>query len=217
MEAAGVRTLLSVARLQPSFWPAAWVFEPAAVRAEKGVPSVTAFRLTHPAPRAYVAASWRTAESADAAARLLFADEVDGLPATVITRVAGVDLPPAPPAVTGRLVAPTVEITRDQEQLVELIVNTDAEALLVLLDANAPGWRATVTGAPAPIYTANVAFRAVAVPAGRHVVRFEYRPPGWGAALALTTSGSAVLVLWAIWVLSSGGGRFMNSRSVAPS
>jgi uncharacterized membrane protein YfhO len=71
----------------------------------------------------------------------------------------------------------------------------------VLLDANAPGWTATVTGAPATVLTANVAFRAVALPAGRHLVTFSYAPPAWGAALAVTLVAALALALWGAWLL----------------
>ena len=216
MEAAGVGTLLTVERLQPSFWPAASVYEPAAIKAERGVPSVTAFRFTHPAPRAYVATTWRISESADAAAQVLFGDEVDGVPATAITvRPGAADALPASRPASFRGGAPgipTAEIVRDEERVVEVIATSDADALLVLLDANAPGWSATVTGASAPIYTANVAFRAVPIPAGRHLVRFEYRPPGWSAAVAFTAAATVLLGLWSVWVLVPASGRFIRDH-----
>jgi hypothetical protein len=60
----------------------------------------------------------------------------------------------------------------------EIRVETDAPApsLLVLNDVWHPWWRASVDGAPADIVKANVLFRAVAVPAGRHTVRFTFHP-----------------------------------------
>jgi len=60
----------------------------------------------------------------------------------------------------------------------EVVVNVEAArpAMLVLHDMFHPAWRATLDGAPATVYRANVLFRAVYVPAGRHVVRFTYHP-----------------------------------------
>ena len=47
---------------------------------------------------------------------------------------------------------------------------------VVLNDPYHPWWSAAVDGAEAPVLRANVLFRAVAVPPGRHTVRFEFRP-----------------------------------------
>ena len=47
---------------------------------------------------------------------------------------------------------------------------------VVLNDVWHPWWRAAVDGAAAPIERANVLFRAVAVPPGRHVVRMTFQP-----------------------------------------
>lgn len=57
---------------------------------------------------------------------------------------------------------------------------------LVLADAYDPGWRATVDGRAAQVLRANAAFRAVALPAGQHVVELVYRPPAVFAGLAVT-------------------------------
>ena len=47
---------------------------------------------------------------------------------------------------------------------------------VVLNDLWHPWWFAEVDGKAAELLRANVLFRAVAVPAGRHVVRFTFRP-----------------------------------------
>ena len=70
----------------------------------------------------------------------------------------------------------------------EWIVQARQPGYFVLLDTWAPGWRATVNGEPIAVQRADYAFRAVAVPAGRSVVRLDYHPPGFGAGLLAITA-----------------------------
>jgi hypothetical protein len=60
----------------------------------------------------------------------------------------------------------------------EIEIETDAPGggILVLNDVWHPWWRAQVDGVPAEILKANVLFRAVVVPPGRHSVRFSFHP-----------------------------------------
>jgi uncharacterized membrane protein YfhO len=59
---------------------------------------------------------------------------------------------------------------------VAIEVEAPAAGWVVLADPWHPWWFAEVDGRPAPILRANVLFRAVAVPAGRSIVRFTFRP-----------------------------------------
>jgi hypothetical protein len=71
------------------------------------------------------------------------------------------------------------------------VVEADSPAggWVVLNDVWQPWWFADVDGAPAEMLRANVLFRAVAVPPGRHRVRFTFRPLA-GAWTAITRHGS---------------------------
>jgi uncharacterized membrane protein YfhO len=75
---------------------------------------------------------------------------------------------------------------------VRLLVEADRAGYVVMADAYDPGWRATVDGEATPVLRANVAFRAVAVPAGPHVVEMAYRPRALALGLGLTLLTAAL-------------------------
>ncbi|HUJ68919.1 MAG TPA: YfhO family protein [Syntrophorhabdales bacterium] len=81
---------------------------------------------------------------------------------------------------------------------VEAGYEADSGCLLYLSDTYYPGWRAYVDGRQTPIYRANLAFRAIEVPKGRHEVVFVYSPRSFYAGLLLTLAGIAlcVVLLW---------------------
>lgn len=82
---------------------------------------------------------------------------------------------PAPPgdASKGR---GTVVIRTYEAGRVVLAVVAPQPGYLVLNDVWHPWWAVEVDGAPMPLLRANVIFRAVALPAGRHEVVFAFRP-----------------------------------------
>ncbi len=69
---------------------------------------------------------------------------------------------------------------------------------LVLSDLWYPGWRATVDGEPTPLFRADYLFRALWLPPGEHIVRFEYRPASFYAGLVLSLVGWATWA-WLLW------------------
>lgn len=91
-----------------------------------------------------------------------------------------------------------VAMTRDAAHEVAIEVDARRDAFLLLTDTWYPGWESYLDGRLVPHYRANVAFRALPVPAGRHRVRFIYRPASvaWGFAVSgLTVAG---VVVWTI-------------------
>lgn len=74
----------------------------------------------------------------------------------------------------------------------EVVVDTDSPdgGHVVLNDVWHPWWFADIGGVPAPILKANVLFRAVAVPPGKHRVTFRFRPLS-GLLAALRQSRAA--------------------------
>ena len=55
-------------------------------------------------------------------------------------------------------------------------VSSDTGGFVILNDVWHPWWFAYVDGRREEVLRANVIFRAVQVPPGRHQVRFEFRP-----------------------------------------
>jgi hypothetical protein len=69
------------------------------------------------------------------------------------------------------------------------------DGVAVVLDPFYPGWTATLDGTPVPVVRADFAFQAVAVPAGRHVLRLEYRNRWVGIGLWVTAGSLAPLIV----------------------
>jgi hypothetical protein len=103
-----------------------------------------------------------------------------------------------------------VEIESYSSELVELRTSSPREGFLVLSDTFHAGWTAEVDGKPARIRRAQEVMRAVFVPAGRHRVRFHYRPRSLRVGGAVS---AASLFLLATWV---GIGIFRRRRGERP-
>ncbi|GAC1322876.1 MAG: hypothetical protein NVSMB28_15790 [Collimonas sp.] len=65
-------------------------------------------------------------------------------------------------------------------------VDASRPGWLFLADANYPGWRATVDGRPAPVFSAQLLGKAIAIPAGKHKVELEFSSPTFRYGLLLT-------------------------------
>lgn len=95
----------------------------------------------------------------------------------------------------------SARITADGANSVVVETEADGPGWLVLLDGWFPGWEARVDGAPARVRRADYAFRAVQVPAGRSVARFDYRPSSVGVGLILALLSAGLLAL--AWLATS--------------
>jgi Bacterial membrane protein YfhO len=80
----------------------------------------------------------------------------------------------------------------------DVSVTSTAPTFLVTSDVFYPGWRATVDAAPVHLYQTDYALRGVAVPAGTHVVRFEFHPASLYYGILVGTL-SLILVIGCSW------------------
>ena len=94
--------------------------------------------------------------------------------------------------------ASTVRWVRREPAHLQLDVVLPADGLLVLGEVYYPGWQTRVDGNPVPTLRANLALRAVPVPAGQHQVEMIYRP--WtvpaGIILSVLVLGASTVVVW---------------------
>jgi len=73
-------------------------------------------------------------------------------------------------------------------------VRTENPAYLVIATTWYPGWHAELDGEPAPLYRANLAFQAVAVPEGGGDVTLRYTLNHWTTGLGLTGAGMLIAI-----------------------
>jgi len=87
--------------------------------------------------------------------------------------------------------------TRTSDQLVEAVVDVDRSTLLRIGQSPYPHWRAEVDGEAVPVLTADFAFQAVPVPAGRHRVVLYYFDSrfAWGLVLAWLAMGTCAVAI----------------------
>ena len=108
-------------------------------------------------------------------------------------------LRPAPLPLPSLLAPGATQVLTDTSNSVQVAVNATAASYLLLDDAYYPGWGAAIDGRPAPILRADFALRAVAVPAGRHMVVFSYAPLSYLAGMAITMAAAAGVLLYLLW------------------
>jgi hypothetical protein len=147
--------------------------------------TVWLYRVPSPLPRCYVAAGVRRAADDVALGQLLSGDF------DIRREIVSPDLPAR--AALDRE-AGTCRVVRFGTSSVAIEVTASSDAFAILVDAYMPSWTASVDGVPAAVHRANLAFRAVAVPAGRHEVVFRYRPRAVGFGLLASTAGALLAV-----------------------
>jgi hypothetical protein len=143
--------------------------------------SVSLFENPAALPRARLASRIRSAATSDEAEFALHDPLFDPAKETIVETDH-----PLPTSADGE-----VTWTRRGGDSSELAVNSKEPSVLVVSDVDYPGWEATVDGRPAPIRRADVAFRAVEVPAGAHRVEFTFRP-------SFARTGLAASILFAV-------------------
>jgi hypothetical protein len=153
---------------------------------------IQVFAVPEPLPRTYAVDGVRVADGAEAL-RMVVDPALD--PSRELI------LPEGQPAAPRAGFRGSSRIVEHRPDRVRLETELSDPGYVVLVDGWDAGWRATVDGRPSPVLRANVAFRAVRVPAGRHLVEYAYRPRPLAAGLAI----SAACLLVAITLAAKSG------------
>jgi hypothetical protein len=130
--------------------------------------------------RAFFAPSVRVARSEAEAISIMKAPEFNPAKTVVVEDVddslsigAGLQVEPAG----------TARVIGERRNALQIEAQSEAGGILFLSDTFYPGWIAYIDDAPVRIYKADVAFRAVQVPAGRHTVRYLFAPRSFRTSL----------------------------------
>ena len=142
-------------------------------------------RVPDPLPRVYVVGGGRRADTDNQAIVAMAEPRFDPLREVVLPAAAAVH-----PPMDG--FAGTVRVTAARPDHLAAEVEMNAPGWLVVVEAWDIGWEARVDGRAAEVLPANVLFRAVPLPAGRHQVEMGYRPPGLTAGLLFSSSAVAI-------------------------
>jgi len=161
---------------------------PAATFPAPLVGDVHVFRVPDPLPPVSVVGGMRVADGVGAYEALL---SPDFDPHEMVL------LPSGEPRTAPGDFSATARLEDERADRWSVRVSASAPATVVLPEGYDRDWSATVDGLTAPVLRANVAFRAVPVPAGDHAVTLVYRPSGLvpGVILSLLSIGAALGVL----------------------
>jgi hypothetical protein len=87
-----------------------------------------------------------------------------------------------------------VDVKEQGFNRVSLSVDAPTAGFVVLTDTFYPGWQATIDGQSTDIWSANLAFRAVAVEGGKHEIVFDYRPRSFTVGLWISIMTLVIVV-----------------------
>jgi hypothetical protein len=104
----------------------------------------------------------------------------------------------------------TVRVREEGPDLV-LDIDAAAPAWIVASETNWKGWRAHEGNTRFPVVFANHAFVGFRVPAGKHVVRLEYRPGSFVAGIALAAAALVAAFIAGFWSRAGGASSARNS------
>jgi hypothetical protein len=140
--------------------------------------------IPDPLPRAYLVFSARLAASPQEALQFITDPAFDPTRTVILEQFLSGRVPEEPML---NKPPPALPVTlTSTHNTITIRAALPQDGYLLLLDTQYPGWQVLVDDQPATIYPANLAFRAVPLSTGEHVVEFRYRPASFwiGAAVS---------------------------------
>jgi hypothetical protein len=146
------------------------------------------FRNDRALPRAYLVQRARFVDDPQAALATIIGADFDGHAEAVLVGSPATDAERAVVA-AGPVPAIPAEIVRDDPEDIIVSIAPTAPGVLVVADAYAAGWTATVDGVPRRLWQTNYMVRSVIVAPGDRTVELRYRAPGFapGATICIVT------------------------------
>ena len=95
----------------------------------------------------------------------------------------------------------TIELVSYEPNYLKYEVNSDKGGTVVFSEIYYPGWQSSIDGEEAPHGRANYIFRAMNVPAGKHVVEFKFDPDSLHVTETIAFIALGLLALMAIVVI----------------
>jgi hypothetical protein len=98
----------------------------------------------------------------------------------------------------------TIQLVKNDNDIVTYTSNASKKQLAIFSEVYYKlGWKAYIDNQETPIIKANYVLRGLIVPAGKHDIRFEFKPTSISAAQTASTSVSWILWLSIIGIISS--------------
>jgi hypothetical protein len=167
---------------------------------------IRVFQVPGSLPRTYMVGSARIAEGEKALEALA---KPDFDPAVEVVIDQGL------PRAAGHAFVGRSQIRGMRSDRIDLETEANGDGYAVLVDAFDPAWKAYVDGKDRPLLRANVAFRAVEVPSGRHAVEFTYRPRSVATGLVISFTAFLTAMLTILRVARRSRGRDVTALPTA--
>lgn len=142
-------------------------------------------------PRIFLTNKYRVVKEKNNVVRILFSNDFDERIELILNE---------DPKVPQEKLESNSRLISYEPNEIRIETRSNAPALLFISDTYYPGWEASVDNVQANILRADYAFRAVVVPAGKHIVVFEYKPKTfyYGIYISIASLAGLVGVSWLV-------------------